>query len=636
MTARAQYVLGQVLLKQAFLAVSAALVGFVVVGGLLYKLLTSDSFEDGAFKAYSLLNNVPGADATADETILGKLVSNALYMVGVATFAVIIGIVSDKISSSVESLRVSNERVQEVGHTVVVNWGDYTRPMMRQLEAARKEGRLSGPVVVLSEKDKEAMDEEVSDELKRIRAGLSVLTRVGSPVELNAMDRVAAGTASRIIVLPDPATARDPSASTRETTGLALALQRGLQKAPEKRAKVVVSAPSAATSSDVVNAEPAADGFGSYASVNPEDFISRILAQCAVQPALSHVYAELLLQGTGNEIYTEPLARHRRLHGLTFEEAARRFGGRAIPIGVVRGASASGGESVELAPSPDAVVGAEDSMILIADQKRDTRVTRARKASTACPGFETTAGVTQAPLKILLLNADPNMPDVIEQIDEVSPKGSQITLLAEELPKMGSLKHCSLKFVKGDAASPAAIKDIRPSAFDAVVCLQPGSGSEADDSKLLVALLALQQAAQSGDAELPRVVAEVHSPSMLDLIASRWGQASDRWDFVLPNELCAGILVQFALQPELRPVYSELLGADGKEFYLQPASLYCTEGAADKGVTFDQLSAAARARGELAIGIHRASDKEPLLNPARDLRLKLQPGDELVVLGDKF
>merc|ERR1719506_2912655 len=117
------------------------------------------SLGESTFKSYSLLNNVPGADAVgADDGPLARLVSNVLYMVGVGTFAVLIGIASDGISSSVEGLRVSNERVLERRHTVLLNWDEHTRPILRQLEAARREGRLSGPVVVLAERDKEEMD----------------------------------------------------------------------------------------------------------------------------------------------------------------------------------------------------------------------------------------------------------------------------------------------------------------------------------------------------------------------------------------------------------------------------------------------------------------------------------------------
>ena len=272
---RLMYCLRQLLIQRAVLAVLTFAVGVTLVGGLAYRLVCGENFGDATFRAYALLNNVPGADATDDETPLAKLVSNGLYLVGVATFAVVIGIVSDKISSSVESLRTSNERVQEVQHTVILNWGPFTRPMLRQLEAARREGRLSGPVVVLSERDKEAMDEEVEDELARMRprGRLSVITRSGNPAELNEMDRVAAGTARRIIMLPPPggdgagdaeaggsggdgeggsaggesasdgSAADDRSAVLRDATGLSLSLQRGVFSQKSRRASVVVSTP---------------------------------------------------------------------------------------------------------------------------------------------------------------------------------------------------------------------------------------------------------------------------------------------------------------------------------------------------------------------------------------------------------
>ena len=105
---------------------------------------------------------------------------------------------------------------------------------------------------------------QVSEELGRIGAGLNVITRNGSPNELNHIDRVAAGTARRIIVLPQADDADDEGESAKETTGLALALQRGLTKKQRDRAAVVVTAPTAEYSDEVAQD---ADGFGSYAEV---------------------------------------------------------------------------------------------------------------------------------------------------------------------------------------------------------------------------------------------------------------------------------------------------------------------------------------------------------------------------------
>ena len=113
---RFKYALSRFLVNNGIGVVLLSFVGFALLGGFLYAVTKSggETFGDSAFKAYTLLNNVPGADATADESLAGKLVSQLMYTIHVATFAIIIGIVSDKISSSVDSLRTSNERVQEV------------------------------------------------------------------------------------------------------------------------------------------------------------------------------------------------------------------------------------------------------------------------------------------------------------------------------------------------------------------------------------------------------------------------------------------------------------------------------------------------------------------------------------------
>ena len=68
---------------------------------------------------------------------------------------------------------------------------------------------------------------------------------------------------------------------------------------------------------------------------------------------------------------------------------------------------------------------------------------------------------------------------------------------------------------------------------------------------------------------------------------------------------------------------------------MQPAELYA-RGGGEIATSFDELAAAARDRGEIAIGGYRAGDAKPTINPPKDLRLRLQPGDRLVVVGEAF
>ena len=401
--------------------------------------------------------------------------------------------------------------------------------------------------------------------------------------------------------------------------------------------------------------------------MRPEDFISRILAQCAVQPALSRVYAELLMQGGGSEVYMEPLSKHRALHGGTFGQARKAFNS-AIAIGLVRGGADGAEERVELSPPDELELGPSDSMVLIAKDKRDARRVgraRARRAAPTADGAAPAASASAAsasasaprlsPMRILLLNADPSMPDFIEQIDEITPKGSSLTLVSppgaeKALPR--SLKHLKLEVVEGDPSDPVELGRLRAETFDAVVCLQPGGGSDADDAKLLVSLISSSR---------PRARATRRRP--------RSWVRSTRVDAQAPRPALAGRDVglraaQRALRGHPRPVRAaaraahrvrRLLSKEGKEIFLCAASRYldlpdeaapaagadAREGAAPGGaaarprrVSFEELSSAARARGEIAIGIQRAGEKEPRLNPPRNMRFKLEAADQVVVIGD--
>ena len=60
--------------------------------------------------------------------------------------------------------------------------------------------------------------------------------------------------------------------------------------------------------------------------------------------------------------------------------------------------------------------------------------------------------------------------------------------------------------------------------------------------------------AEPAPADGPRLVGELVDPCMEELLGARYPGVTD---LVLPAELASGTLVQFALQPELRGVYSE-------------------------------------------------------------------------------
>lgn len=241
---------------------------------------------------------------------------------------------------------------------------------------------------------------------------------------------------------------------------------------------------------------------------------------------------------------------------------------------------------------------------------------------------------------MLLLNWNEKSADFVQRIDEVCPSGSRITVVSEERPDdMASLRlqNCRFTYVAADPSSATSLAAARPQDYETVVWLQPEGGGEEDDSALLVAAMAIKQVLRNaGVAKLPRIVSEVSSPDMKELLTSRFDKSKSlegsRSDILLPDELASGVLVQFAISPDLIVVYNELLEPEGKEIFMAPASLYAAEG---EELTFGSLYARARARGEVAMGL-RLKGAGTQLNPPMSTKVTLSTGDKLVMLGEAF
>lgn len=256
-----------------------------------------------------------------------------------------------------------------------------------------------------------------------------------------------------------------------------------------------------------------------------------------------------------------------------------------------------------------------------------------------------------APQNLVILNWNPKMRGIISQIDEVAAPGSVVTVLSRhrpaELEEMEvrelrsyaapALTNLKVTHVAGDASSLTDLAKLECLArADSVLVLQRGEGGEADDAHSLLCIHAVQQAlADAGtsllDASAPRLIGELSSPEMEQLICEQWPGAAE--DFVLPRELASGTLVQFALQPELAAVFLELLSAEGKEICFMPAEVYVDAG---ETLSFLELNQRARARGEVAVGLLRSGESMPELNPNQVDKLTLNAGDQLVVLGELF
>lgn len=93
-TGRLLYRVQQTLVASAPIAVVVFSILCIFLGGVLLKVVSGGPVTETSYRAYTLLNNVPGADATLEgEPFVSRAVANALYLIGVLTFAILIGVV---------------------------------------------------------------------------------------------------------------------------------------------------------------------------------------------------------------------------------------------------------------------------------------------------------------------------------------------------------------------------------------------------------------------------------------------------------------------------------------------------------------------------------------------------------------
>jgi hypothetical protein len=98
-------------------------------------------------------------------------------------------------------------------------------------------------------------------------------------------------------------------------------------------------------------------------------------------------------------------------------------------------------------------------------------------------------------------------------------------------------------------------------------------------------------------------------------------------DLVVSDRLSSLLIAQLAEAPLMRGIFAELFHPAGSSIELRPAGQYT----AGDG-TFAGVVAAARTRGEVAVGYRLASGGKVTINPAKSAAAPLSAGDQVIVL----
>jgi ion channel POLLUX/CASTOR len=518
----------------------------------------------------------------------------------------------------------------EEGHFLVLGWSEKVYSVLDQLsEAYAQKGRIV--CVVMSERDKLEMEGKLGDHVRH-QARIKIVVRSGSSTSLADLEKVSFAQAQAIVVLVDEGDVGDPdTADARVMKTLMAIFNHPEAKAVQAKLRVTAEVMQSHNQELAVIASN-----GRARVVKTNEMISKIILQTARIPGLALVYDELL-RFEGNEI-----------HFKSFPQCVGRpFGSILLdfPNACVVGLANADGPGHVLNPPADRIIGPGEEILLLAE---DSNIAFQPYAGPLNPAqFPPIESGAKKPVEhMLVLGWNPKIFPILKEFDDYVAEGSTITLVnalseAERMKQIGEnvgeIKTIAVRHLEGTFTSRALMEEVNPQNYPTVMVLGDAVESktaEEADTRAIIALLLLRDARRrSGLAPNQRVVSEILEPKNRELAAT-----TQINDIVISNEMVSMVLAQITYEPRVQAVFEDLLRSEGSEIYLKPLSFYCPPG---QPVTYEYLLLAAKARGEVALGVQvydDAPDKKYglVLNPAaRQQPILPKPGDRLIVLAEE-
>ncbi|MFI1439710.1 CASTOR/POLLUX-related putative ion channel [Streptomyces fructofermentans] len=550
-------------------------------------------------------------------TPLRMLLSAVLGLVALLCVSTLVGVITTGLADRLAELSRGRSTVVEEGHAVVLGWSDQVPTVVAELVAAQPSHRPRA-VVLLADRDKAEMERTLAAHVGppgRAR----IICRSGPASDPAVLSLVSPGTASTVLVLPSG----EPTADA-EVLRVLLALRAVLGEGTG-------GPPVLAAVRDDRYRAPARLAAGPHGTVLETDTVTaRLIAQCVGRPGLSLVLRDLL-DFAGDEFH---LADASAFAGGTFGAALL---GHATSS--VVGLLTPRGRTL-LNPPADTVVAAGSRLVLItrdddAARPRDCRdLVDPSVIATGPPRPDTAA-------RLLLIGWNRRAPLVVDQLRRTARPGSVLDVVTDaavpaparepEPDREQAEARLAVRFRTAALSRPETVLGLDLRSYDTLIVLgpDPDGGPERPDDRTLVTLLALRLLEERTGHEM-RVVTELTDDRNRPLAPLNPGS-----DVVVSGELTGLLMAQIAQNRHLAAVFDELSSADGSTICVRPAGHYVRPGST---ATFATVTAAARERGECAVGYRRHDrwavppDHGIRLNPHKAERREWSAEDQVVVV----
>jgi ion channel POLLUX/CASTOR len=617
--ARARYWFDTVMSRGAgvvILWLGAITVGLVFIAALVLTIFGIGINEDenpSLLEAFwqTLLRILDPGTFSGDTGWPLRVTTLLVTLLGVLIGGSLIGLIVAAVDSKVEQLRRGRSDVVERGHTLILGWSPRVFTLISEIVEANKNQR-GARIVILAPEEKPEMEDAIRDRVGDTKT-TRVVCRTGDPSSPQDLRIVNADEARSIVVL---AGNEDGVGDAEAVKAVLAVMTSALHNAD---ATVVAELNDVETARALHEASS-----GNVVTVRAVDVVARITAQACRQPGLSFVWQDLL-DFSGDEIYFQPAP---ELEGHTFGEALLAYDTSSV-IGY---RDADGVIAVN--PDMDTKLGRGDSVIALSAD--DDTVVFTGFVEEGAPDVVLSPPPAEDLERLLIVGWSHIGPVVLRELDEFAPSGSKVDVLVDpDLVDPGELVELDLDRLHPTFHTSSGNLDelsghVRRQPYDKVIILGYRSGitpAEADARGLLTLLILQQALVGDASGRRPRIVTELLDARDVDL-----ARATGADDFVVSDELSSLMLAQLAERSDLEAVFTDLFDVSGSAIALQPAWWYVKP----EPVPFRRVAAAARARGETAIGYRtvRGPDGFPsvVLNPAKTDAVSLNADDQVVVI----
>ena len=609
--------------------------GFVIVVRWLLLLICPDS------GAISLIDEMwliflemtdPGS-MTEDNASPGyiKFAGILAGMVGVVIFSMLIAFITTQMDTMLDELKKGHSKVLEAGQTLILGWNDQVLDIIRELVIAN-ESESDASVVVLAEKDKVEMDDEIATSLPDTKT-TRVITRRGNTSSPTGLLRISADKAKSAIIL---ATASEGDSEEDKRTSDAKVLKTILAliscQGGENRISIVADLLYESNRELLRTFESEM-----ITAIDSWDILGKILVQTSRTSGLATVYDEIL-SFAGCELYFYEDG----WGGQPFYELPYHFQD-GVPIGIRKK-----NRELVIRPERDTIVEAEDEVLIIAEDDSTIQYSKEMIAKPEDLPF-TLRRLEKKVERELILGWHSSLASVItREYTEYLVEGSTVDIMIPN-PSQAIIdmvvelqgKHTSLTInpIDLDPMSMADLKKIDPFSYDNIIILsqsERGGSSERVDSETLFILLLLRKILRDSDIQdrKTKLITQVMNSENQELITQ-----TNVDDFLISNKIVTMIFAQISEEAGVRKVYSSIFQEAGSEIYLKPASLYFES--FPVRVRFVDMIGIASKREEICLGLrlnkHASNPKKNfgvMLNPKKDEVFKLEAEDTLVVLAE--